>query len=538
MAYCTHLDQIRTVTPLSEGCADCNALGETWIQLRLCRTCGYVGCCEESKHRHAARHFHTTRHPIIQSHVPGESWSWCYLDEALLDLGPDQFPPVESADRSKSVIQHYLLIAGLYTLSTSLIWGVNTLFLLEAGLDLMAVSIVNAIFTGSMAMFEIPTGILADARGRRLSFLISVVVLIIGTLGYVAAASTGRPLLLFGLLSVVLGLGFTFYSGAVEAWFVDALQATGYRKQLDRVFALGSLVTGGAMLIGSVGGGLLGSINLALPYLARSGLLAGVLGVAFFMMYDRGFTPQTMRLREMPAAMSAIARQSIVHGWKQRSVRLLMIAALIQSVFAAWGFYAWQPYFLDLLGEHSIWVAGAVAALIALATMVGNTLVGWLSRYCGRRTTLMLWAAAIQTVAAVGVGFAGSFWVAVGLYLLVMSTTGVWAPVRQSYLHKSIPSRYRASVVSFDSLLSSTSSMVGQFGLGGIAHTLSIPAGYVVGGLASLPVLPVILRLRRLGAPADVIIGTAGKRGVCAAQGLPSVAALDPNTPVVTIAAD
>jgi hypothetical protein len=181
-----------------------------------------VGCCDESKNKHASQHFQRTHHPIIKSLEPGEGWNWCYLDQTYLELADDQPPRIEAEDHSKAVIRNYLIIAGLYTLSTSLIWGVNTLFLLEAGLDIMGVFTANAVFTGSMALFEIPTGVLADTRGRRTSFLLSVATVLVGTLGYVGVAAMGGSLLLFCLMSVVLGLGYTFYSGAVEAWLVDA----------------------------------------------------------------------------------------------------------------------------------------------------------------------------------------------------------------------------------------------------------------------------------------------------------------------------
>jgi MFS family permease len=536
MAQCTHLDQIQTVTPMSEGCADCIALGDIWVHLRLCRICGYVGCCDESKNKHATQHFHRTSHPIIRSLEPGEGWNWCYIDQTYLELESDRLQRIEHEDRSQLVIRNYLIIAGLYTLSTSVIWGVNTLFLLGSGLDILGVFIANAVFTGSMALFELPTGVFADTRGRRASFLLSVVIVLIGTLGYVSVGMAGGSLLLFCLMSVVLGLGFTFYSGAVEAWLVDALKATGYSGQLDQVFARGSIVSGGAMLIGSVGGGLLASLDLSLPFLARAGLLAAVFGAAFFTMHDLGFTPHTMKLNELPAEMRKIAQESIIYGWKEHSVRLLIVAAFIQAIFMAWGFYAWQPYFLELLGQNLIWVAGVVAALIALSTIVGNSLVEWITRYCGKRTTLLLWAAALQTIAAVGVGLAGSFWLALALYLVVMGTMGVWGPVRQAYLHQSIPSEQRASVISFDSLVSSAGSMFGQIGLGRLAQTQSIASGYIVGGFTIVLVLPVIVLLRRLGEPADSIVGTAGKRGACAAQGLPNVSAVDANTHVVTVA--
>jgi hypothetical protein len=84
---CSHLDSIETVTPSARGCEDCLAIGDSWVHLRLCRTCGHVGCCDQSKNRHATRHFRATRHPIIEGWDPPEGWGWCYLDEVMLDLG-------------------------------------------------------------------------------------------------------------------------------------------------------------------------------------------------------------------------------------------------------------------------------------------------------------------------------------------------------------------------------------------------------------------------------------------------------------------
>ncbi len=536
MTTCTHLDQIKLVKPHSNGCADCIALGDRWVHLRMCRTCGYVGCCDESKNKHASRHFQQSRHPIVKSLEPGEDWSWCYLDEIYLE--PGSVPPeqLKVSQKSRDVIRNYLIIAGLYTLSTSIIWGVNTLFLLNAGLDIFGVFVANSVFTGSMALFEIPTGVLADTRGRRASFLLSVVIVLLGTLGYVGVAAAGGSLLLFSLVSVALGLGYTFYSGAMEAWLVDALEATGHEGQLDRVFAYGSIVSGGAMLVGSIAGGLLGSLDLSIPFLARAGLLAAVYGIAHFSMHDLGFTPRAMELAELPAEMKKSARASVAFGWQRYPVRLLIMAGFIQGIFMAWGFYAWQPYFLDLLGQDLPWVAGIIAALIAGATMAGNFIVEWFTRFCGKRTTLLLWAAGVQTVAAVGVGLAGSFWLAVVLYLVVMAGMGVWGPVRQAYMHQVIPSEQRASVISFDSLVASGGSVFGQMGLGRLAQTQSIASGYVVGGLTTVLVLPVILVLRRLGEPADTIVGTAGKQGACAAQGLPNVSAVDTMPHGVTVA--
>jgi K+:H+ antiporter len=83
MPVCSHIDQIRHVNPRSLGCEECLAMGDDWVHLRLCRTCGHVGCCDQSKNKHATKHFHQTNHPIIRSLEPGERWNWCYIDEIV-----------------------------------------------------------------------------------------------------------------------------------------------------------------------------------------------------------------------------------------------------------------------------------------------------------------------------------------------------------------------------------------------------------------------------------------------------------------------
>jgi len=78
---CEHLDAVAEVEPSSEGCEDCLRIGGQWVHLRMCMTCGQVGCCDQSKNRHASRHAHDAGHPIGRSVEPGESWMWCYVDE-------------------------------------------------------------------------------------------------------------------------------------------------------------------------------------------------------------------------------------------------------------------------------------------------------------------------------------------------------------------------------------------------------------------------------------------------------------------------
>jgi MFS family permease len=429
---------------------------------------------------------------------------------------------------SGRVLAGYYALAGLYTLSAAAIWGVNTLFLLDAGLSFFEVFAANAAFSAGMVLFEVPTGVVADTLGRRTSFLLSVAVLAATTLMYVGLAEVGAGVVPFALVSVGMGLGFTFYSGAMEAWLVDALAVTEFRGALDGVFARGQQITGAAMLAGTVGGGLLGQVDLSLPYLVRSGLLVVVFAVAYAVMHDLGFVPRRVTRAELPSEIARNARAGVRYGWSQQPLRLLMLASVVQTGFFTWAFYASQPYLLDLLESDAVWVAGLIAAGIALSMIAGNQLVHVLSRRCGRRTTMLLGAAAVETCAAVALGVADSFWVALAALLLVTAAVGVLSPVRQAYLHQVVPSEQRATVVSFDSMVANGGGTVGQLGLGALGEARAVGTAFVVGGLATAAALPLFARVRALGGAADRIVGDrAGVESPCAAAGLPDVVAVE-----------
>jgi uncharacterized UBP type Zn finger protein len=85
MATCTHLSEIHDVKPHTRGCEECLKSGDSWVHLRMCLTCGHVGCCDSSKNKHATKHFHATRHPIMRSIERGEHWAWCFIDELMLE---------------------------------------------------------------------------------------------------------------------------------------------------------------------------------------------------------------------------------------------------------------------------------------------------------------------------------------------------------------------------------------------------------------------------------------------------------------------
>ncbi len=406
----------------------------------------------------------------------------------------------------RKIIRTYLLISSLFTLSASLIWGINTLFLLSSGLNIFQVFLVNGIYTASMALFEIPTGVVADTLGRRTSFLASAVVLLLGTLGYVFAAQVEQNLGLFIFMSVVLGISFTFYSGAVEAWVVDALHTVNKNYDLEGVFSKGAGVSAIAMLVGTVSGGLLGTINLRIPYVVRASIVLIVFFIALAYMKDIGYEPKTVTRKTVLPEMKKIWDKSIQYGVKQASINRLMRLSLLFGTFMMWGWYAWQPYFLELYGDPSaVWVAGLISAAISLAMAVASFAVPTVVKRFKKRSAYLKMVYGIMAILIFMVGISGSFFIAVPAYILFAFFMGLSGPVKQTYFHRLVPSEERATVVSFDSLVASAGGVAGQPVLGYLSNTVGIGVSYQLSSFIVLLTVPVLRSLTKQNDPCDVI---------------------------------
>jgi MFS family permease len=412
---------------------------------------------------------------------------------------------------SGRVVRTYLLITGLFNLAASLIWGVDTLFKLHAGLDIFQVMLTNAAFTLGMVAFEIPTGVVADTLGRRVSLLLCIATLLVSTLLYVTIAWRGWGFWPFMVTSMLLGLGYTFYTGAVDAWLVDALKATGFVEPLEGVFAKGQMVFGAAMLVGTLSGGVLGQIGLSVPYLVRAATFVPLLALAWIGMAEIGFTPRTLEWRRVPEEMRRVFVEGMRYGLHHRVVRPVMLASLVNMSFMIFGFYSWQRYFLDLLGRDLVWVSGLIAALLSLSMIVGNALVRPLSRAVRTRTGLLAASTAVQAVTvvlcgALGLGItAGAlthavpvrFLVVVALYLVYGVALGAMGPVKQGYLNAHIPSAQRATIISLDALFADAGGVVGQSGWGYVAKVRSIGEAWMHSGATLLIGAPLYWMARR-----------------------------------------
>jgi MFS family permease len=405
----------------------------------------------------------------------------------------------------RSIQRTYLLLMLGNTLAASLIWGINTIFLLDAGLSNFEAFAANAAFTAGMVIFEVPTGIVADTIGRRTSYLLGTLTLSGASLLYVMLWQIEAPFWAWVIVSLLLGLGFTFFSGAVEAWLVDALKATGYTGDLEAVFGRGQIVTGIGMLTGSVAGGFLAQqISLGFPFVLRGAILLVMFVAAFRLMHDVGFTPE--KGGKPLAEMRKIASNSIDYGWRVPAIKWLMVEALFTGGVGIYAFYALQPYLLELYGDPEAYeIAGLAAAIVAAAQILGGMAAPRIRGLFHRRTTALLLMAGASTGSLVLIGLVQSFWP-------VIAATTVWGllfaatmPIRQTYINGMIPSQQRATILSFDSMMSSTGGVWTQPVLGRAADAWGYGTSYVISAGISAFAVPFIVLSRRQDNPADVL---------------------------------
>jgi MFS family permease len=408
-------------------------------------------------------------------------------------------------DPARAVERTYLTLTLLTTLASSFIWGINTIFLLDAGLSNAEAFAANAFFTVGMVIFEIPTGVVADTRGRQFSYVLGAATLILATLLYWVMWQVHAPLWGWAIASILLGLGFTFFSGATEAWLVDALHATGFQGHLEHVFGRAQTVAGGAMLSGTVAGGLIAQVtDLGVPYIIRAAMLGVTLLVAMRFMRDIGFSPD--RDASPMKAVRNVLKGSIDGGLRNPPVRWLMLAAPFTAGTGIYVFYAAQPYLLELFGDPKAYsIAGLAAAIFAGVQIGGGLLVPYVRRLFKRRTDAILLGGVLGVAFLAILGLRPGFVVALVLLALWACITAVARPMRQAFLNGVIPSEQRATVLSFDSLMGSAGGVLAQPILGRVADVSGYAASYLVSAAVQVVALPLVFLSRRERSPSDPI---------------------------------
>ncbi|MET7419458.1 MFS transporter [Dactylosporangium sp. NPDC005555] len=415
---------------------------------------------------------------------------------------------------SRRVRRIYLTLVLLNTLAVTFIWGINSLLLFEAGLTNTEALSANACFTLGYAVFEIPTGSIADTWGRRASYLLGGCTLTLTTLLYWLAWRLHADVWAWAAVSVVLAIGFTFFSGATEAWLVDALHFLEYDGKLEQVFARAQVVTGIGTLAGSLGGAYVAQLtDVGVPFLIRAALLMTLTVVAWRVMHDIGFTPR--RAAGPLQDVRRVLTESVRHGWGRPAVRWVMLGAVVAAGVSYYVAFTMKPYLLQLVGDpHAYGLLGIAAAVNAAAQTVGGLLAMAFQRLFRWRMSVVIAGVVLNGALLVVFGLAGGVPLAMAMLACYSMVSAAILPSRQAYLNGLLPSDRRATVLSFDSLVASSGGVVTQPALGRAADLWGYPVSFVLGGLLQAVALPILFLARRY----EVSAATPAEPGVAVPQ--------------------
>lgn len=398
---------------------------------------------------------------------------------------------------SRRVRRIYLSLVLLNSLAVTFIWSINSLLLFEAGLSNTEALAANACFTLGYAVFEIPTGSIADTWGRRASYLLGGSTLTVTTLLYWLAWRLHADVWAWAAVSVVLAIGFACFSGATEAWLVDALQFLRYEGRLEQVFARAQIVAGIGTLAGSLGGAYVAQVtDVGVPFLIRAALLLTLTVVAWRVMHDVGFTPRRAAgpLRDMRRVLT----ESVRHGWGRPAVRWVMLGAVFAAGVSYYVAFTMKPYLLQRAGDpHAYGLLGIAAAVNAAAQTLGGLLAMAFQRLFRWRMSVIIAGVVLNGALLVGFGLPGGVPLAIALLACYSMVSAAILPSRQAYLNGLLPSGQRATVLSFDSLVSSSGGVVLQPGLGRVADLWGYPHSFMLGGALQALALPVLFLARR-----------------------------------------
>ncbi len=376
----------------------------------------------------------------------------------------------------KTIIQ-YLVLTTLFQGATGGFAAVYATFLLSHGLNLFQVNLVNTVFFATMFICEIPTGAFADIFGRKMSFVMSCFIVSFGCFIY------GMSTTIFGFMAaeMICGIGLTFSSGAFQSWLVDKLDHHGHIGSRHHIYSKEQIFGKAAGMIAAILGAKLASIQINLPWFFCGTLHCITGSLAFFWLKEEYFVRKQISFKLGLLAMKDTVKQSIEFGIKNKVVRFLLAASLIQVLAVQAPNMQWQPYFIQYLVEQQLlgylWV-GMMSGII-IGSMVASKLLRMVKNDEKRALVICL----LGTGVGIAVTTLLPFPLGIVAYILHEVPRGMYKPLSDQYMHDNIPSHARATISSFQSISPNLGAMIGLLGSGALANSVGIQATWISSGL-------------------------------------------------------
>ncbi len=350
------------------------------------------------------------------------------------------------------------------------------LFLLGKGLNLFEVNLVNTVFFVTLFVCEIPTGAFADVFGRKKSYVLSCFLLALGMMVYAISDTFWE----FACAEMISAIGMTFSTGAFSSWLVDSLKHHTYEGETRAIFARGAQLRQGAGILAALIGAYLFDISPSLPWIVGGGLF-GIAGtIAWFVMREEYFVREKFSWKGGLQALNEVTRMGLSYGASNAHIRFLMMLVLGLSISTMSPNMQWQPFFKDWVPNQTslgfVWTGAAVAML------VGAWCAPHLLRMMRDERRALLICNIVVALGIIGTVTVGAMPVAFAAFLIHELARGAIDPIKESYLHDNIPSKARATLVSFESIAHHLGGAVGLVLSGALAEYGSIQLAWVVSG--------------------------------------------------------
>ncbi|OGF25686.1 hypothetical protein A2303_06825 [Candidatus Falkowbacteria bacterium RIFOXYB2_FULL_47_14] len=376
----------------------------------------------------------------------------------------------------KKILAVYYGFEFIINLGMSFFFSTYTVFLLFNGLNLWQVNLINASFMLSGALFEVPTGSIADNYGRKLSFVLSC---------FTAAGSMfiyyfSSTFTWFVIAEIIAALGMSFCSGAFDAWAIDSLDLCGESFCLNKLASDKEKIRNLSRIIGTVFGAYIGAINIALPWLV-SGITILICGVLAIFLIDESYFQARKKADPERTGLKRIIKDSCDFGLKNRSIFFLGLSAMAYSFTCMPFNMYWQPFFRDGFSVPVValgWVHGASLIILYL----GNEFAGRFGNKFKKEKYAIILGLVVFAVSAIAAALSPVLFAAlIGFYGHEFAR-GFYAPIQNAYLNRRIPGRVRATVQSFVSMLEGVAAFLGLIASGWIAQNYGVPASWTVAG--------------------------------------------------------
>ncbi|HYB92196.1 MAG TPA: MFS transporter [Candidatus Binataceae bacterium] len=405
----------------------------------------------------------------------------------------------------RGIIRRYYTVVMIYSCAGGFLFGVYPIFLRSRGLNQFQINCVLAAFFTVLVVADVPTGAFADARGRRLSFVIGAIFRVVSWTIYFSA----HRFPVFLLAESIDGIGTTFCNGAIDAWGVDALDDAGYDSPKDRLFSRLSQLSSLGLMGSAVAGGYAANVNIAWPWLMGAAGFAISAVAGAILMHDRRPHAARIDVRSIPVQVGARVRDGLRLGFGIRPVLILSTAGAI--TLAAWAPYwlEWPLFFHDRYAV-GVWIVGWIYCLFTLGRMIGAEIVVRIAAdemTRARRVSMLAICTGVLLFAAGSVG--GRVNLALAILFVVNLLSGVSTPLISAWLNEHVPSEHRATVLSFNSTFQTVGGSGGLLAGGYVADAAGIPVGWQMAGLVALCAAPFYWALRPRAEPAAVAVGTA-----------------------------